>query len=306
MQSGSDSFTVMTAPSTATNANPILDYTAWYAKLDGLRKSFASAYPFSHIVLRDVLLSDVATRLEQAFPELDTAGWTHYKHINERKHGQSVRSAMPASVLSVIDELNGERFVAFLEQLTGFTGLIPDSEFSAGGGLSQCGRGGFLNIHTDFTVHPYHPTWRRRLNLIFYLNRDWNEGWGGHTELWDDQMRKVAAKIAPTHNSCLIFDSRPPSYHGHPEPMECPEGVSRKTLALYYFIEEASPVSASTRYHPRPADGATKRLLIDVDQWVLRLYHWLKIRFGISDALASRALDRLSRFVDALSSKRNR
>ena len=46
--------------------------------------------------------------------------------------------------------------------------LIDDS--LEGAGLHQSGRGGFLNVHADFTVHPKQRTWRRRVNLLIYFN----------------------------------------------------------------------------------------------------------------------------------------
>jgi hypothetical protein len=32
-----------------------------------------------------------------------------------------------------------------------------------------------------------------------------------------------------------IFSTTDKSYHGHPDPLQCPEGMSRKSLALYYY-----------------------------------------------------------------------
>jgi hypothetical protein len=32
-----------------------------------------------------------------------------------------------------------------------------------------------------------------------------------------------------------IFTTTNSSFHGHPEPLLCPEGVSRKSIALYYY-----------------------------------------------------------------------
>ena len=66
------------------------------------------------------------------------------------------------------------RFLAFLEQLTGIHGLLPDDSLM-GGGLHQSGDGGFLNIHADFTGHPHQERWRRRINLLIYLNPTWQE-----------------------------------------------------------------------------------------------------------------------------------
>ena len=41
-----------------------------------------------------------------------------------------------------------------------------------GGGLHRSLAGGFLNVHADFTAHHSKPQWRRRVNLLLYLNPD--------------------------------------------------------------------------------------------------------------------------------------
>ena len=69
-------------------------------------------------------------------------------------------------------ELNKEEFVSALSELTGIKGLKPDPSLE-GGGLHQTQRGGFLNIHADFTVHPHKRNWRRRVTVLVYLNDDW-------------------------------------------------------------------------------------------------------------------------------------
>ena len=33
----------------------------------------------------------------------------------------------------------------------------------------------------------------------------------------------------------VIFNTTDFSYHGHPEPLKCPDGVMRNSLALYYY-----------------------------------------------------------------------
>lgn len=283
-------------PSPLGASDPILDYSLWSRKVEELARTCVEAQPFPHVVLHDLLLPGVTKQLEMDVPRADEGGWTHYKHFNERKQGRSRRDQLPASLLRAIDELNSERFRGLLSRLTGVPNLLPDTDFSAGGGLSICGRGGFLNIHTDFTVHPYHPSWRRRVNLIFYLNHGWDEAWGGHTELWDHDVKACQVRVAPHANTALVFRTDVPSYHGHPEPMQCPEGVVRKTLALYYFTEEPEPVSIATDYVPRPSDSWFAKLAIRVDRGLLRVYHAVKRRLGIRDTFASRILSFLEKF----------
>jgi Rps23 Pro-64 3,4-dihydroxylase Tpa1-like proline 4-hydroxylase len=129
--------------------------------------------------------------------------------------------------------LNSSRFVAFLEGLTGISGLVADPHYR-GGGLHQILPGGRLGIHADFNFYPKLKLYRR-LNVIVYLNQNWQESYGGHLELWDKATLKSVKRVLPTFNRMVVFDTSSKSLHGHPEPLTCPEGRSRKSLALYYI-----------------------------------------------------------------------
>jgi Rps23 Pro-64 3,4-dihydroxylase Tpa1-like proline 4-hydroxylase len=278
----------------------IFDYPSWSAKADGLMRQYAEADPYPHIVLRDLLVPGIIEQLERGVPSPDAPGWTHYEHFNERKQVLSKRQELPESFLRAFDELKSERFVALLSKLTGVEGLFADPEFAAGDGLSLCGRGGFLNLHTDFTVHPRHPTWRRRVNLILFLNRDWDEAWGGHTDVWDRDMQRLVTRAAPVANSCLIFNTDTSTWHGHPNPITCPENRARLTMAFWYFADEPNAVRVSTQYRPQPSDGWLKRVLIYADNLLVRSYYFAKRELGISDAIASRLLKFITRVFTKL------
>jgi hypothetical protein len=202
----------------------------------------------------------------------------------------------PQLLGAVVDELNSDAFVHWLSQLTGIPKLVSD-EILEGGGLHQSAAGGFLNVHTDFSNHHYHTNWRRQVNLILYLNPHWQQQWGGALELWDREMRRCVTKVPPLFNEALIFRTDEISYHGFPEPLSCPAGEARKSLALYYYTAEegAAVKSRSTNYRPRPEDGPLKSGMIWLDKQAVDLYSRAKARFGFSDELASKILGLLSR-----------
>src|SRR5690606_7951229 len=74
-----------------------------------------------------------------------------------------------------------------------------------------------------------------RLNILIYLNKDWEESYGGHFELWDKDMKECQQKILPVFNRMAMFSTTSHSYHGHPNPLTCPDDRSRKSIALYYY-----------------------------------------------------------------------
>lgn len=220
------------------------------------RGRFAGATPFSHVVIDGFLPNDVADAVLAEFPTPKDGRWTTYTNDRERKLEGTDLTAMGAATRSLFAELNSAVFLTFLEELTGIEGLIPDP-YLHGGGLHQIERGGFLKIHADFN---WHRKLRldRRLNLLIYLNKDWKEEYGGHLELWHRDLSAPGRRILPVFNRCVVFATTDDAFHGHPEPLTCPEGVTRKSLALYYYsngrpAEEISE-SHGTVFAARPGE----------------------------------------------------
>jgi Rps23 Pro-64 3,4-dihydroxylase Tpa1-like proline 4-hydroxylase len=231
-------------------------------KLSGV---YASAEPFPHIVIDDFLPTDVLRRVAENFPNAGNIEWYKFADPRSKKLAAEDESLIEDNARWLLYQLNSATFMKFLETLTGIEGLIPDPYF-AGGGLHQIERGGYLKIHADFNRHPKLKL-DRRLNLLLYLNENWKEEYGGHLELWDREMEQAVHRILPIFNRCVIFSTTDTSYHGHPEPLTCPSGMTRKSLALYYYsngrpAEEVSH-EHGTLTRPRPGetiDGLNRRL----------------------------------------------
>ncbi len=271
----------------------LFPYSRWTPQIAELKERYYAADPFPHIALDNFLEPGLAQQLVQEFPKVDSSQWVNYVHVNERKFGKKDRGSFAPTIGAVVDELNSPRFLDFLRALTGIEGLMADPSLE-GGGLHQIPRGGFLNVHADFTVHPHHRKWRRRVNVLVYLNDNWEDSYGGKLELWDQQVKRCAHKILPILNRAVIFNTEADSFHGHPEPLSCPEGMTRKSIALYYFTEEENPLARSTEYRARPGDGA-RGLLIYLDKMVVRAYDKVKRVFNLDDDFASKVLRLLSR-----------
>jgi 2OG-Fe(II) oxygenase superfamily len=278
----------------AKQSSETLDLTGLEAALPELRERYRSAKPFPHVVLDGFLFPEVAKRAAEEFPPVDPELWINWVHVNERKYGNRDPKTWGPTLRAIATELNSPRFVEFLGALTGIDGLLID-ESMEGGGLHQSLPGGFLNIHADFTVHPHHRNWRRRLNLLLYFNGDWPAEYGGELEFWSSDMKRRERTIAPVGNRVVIFNTDPDAFHGHPEPVRCPPDTSRQSMALYYFTPENDPLVRSTEYRARPGDG-WRALPIYLDKQALRLYDGVKRRFGLSDDAASGLLRRVEHF----------
>lgn len=271
----------------------VLDVAKLEAQVGELGVRYRSARPFPHIVLDDLLEPEAAALAMKEFPALDRSQWNAYIHANERKFSNTAPATWGPTLQAVLAELNSPRFVEFLGALTGIDGLFPDESLE-GGGLHQSAAGGFLNIHADYTVHPHHRHWRRRVNIILYLNDDWRPEYGGELELWSSDMRTCEQRVTPAGNRAVIFSTDADSFHGHPDPLRCPPELARRSLALYYFTYDDHPTARSTEYRARPGDGA-RRFVIFVDTRLLRAYDFAKRHLGLSDQSVSKLLHGVER-----------
>jgi hypothetical protein len=272
----------------------LVDMTRLEADHDASAHHYQSAQPFPHIVLDDVLKPEAFAAAVRDFPGIDDAFWKGYLHVNETKYCNVHPDTWADSLQEVAREFCSPEFVGYLEKLTGIDNLIPDYTMD-GGGLHMTKRGGHLNIHADFSTHHTHENWARRVNILLYLNDEWRDEWGGKLELWDQQMTACQERVTPAGNRMLVFTTSDDSFHGHPDGLTCPPDMARRSLAMYYFTEEAAPVRKSTNYQARPEETRARKAAIAADRTVLDLYDRAKRRLGISDDVAHRTLERLHR-----------
>ena len=275
----------------------LVDQTRLNADLAASSEAYRSAQPFPHIVLDDVLHPEAFAAAVRDFPGIKDEFWKGYLHVNETKYCNVYPDTWAPSLQAIAQEFCSPEFVSYLEQLTGISNLIPDYTMD-GGGLHQTLRGGHLNIHADFTTHHTHENWARRVNILLYLNEEWHDDWGGKLELWDPEMTACQGTVTPAGNRMLVFTTSEDSFHGHPDGLTCPPDMARRSLAMYYFTEEAAPVRKSTNYQARPEETRAKKAAIAADRTVLDVYDRVKRRLGISDELAHKVLhsvDRLRR-----------
>jgi hypothetical protein len=216
---------------------------------------FNCAYPYPHILFENFINDKALSSIVDEFPspESDIA-WRRAdsvlggKPMQYNKLGMPHEIAMPAILRQLIWELNSGIFIQFLEQLTGIKNLLPDPSLQ-GAGLHQSLPGAVLGIHADFTHHKKYDL-SRRLNILIYLNENWREEYEGHLELWSTDMSCCVKRIMPSIGRCVIFRTDRNSYHGSPTPLNCPDGTTRKSIALYYYTNgrddaEVEPTKAT-------------------------------------------------------------
>ncbi len=224
-----------------------------------LADDYANAAPFSHIVLDNFLPQEV---LDVALKNFPAEALKSDRVFNINYGGHHKRQILPydcnKEAQALFSFLNSQPVLQFLEGLTGIKGLIPDPYFE-GGGFHEISRGGLLGVHADFRINETLHL-ERRLNLLIYLNPDWDEAWGGKLELWDKAMTKCESQVLPLLNRCVVFSTDADSFHGHPDALNTPEHVKRRSIALYYYTGSKNVYKEvpnnSTMYYARPTDDA--------------------------------------------------
>jgi Rps23 Pro-64 3,4-dihydroxylase Tpa1-like proline 4-hydroxylase len=197
------------------------------------KAEYLTAKPFPHIVFDDFFDPILLEQVLNEFPKPDSIRWQEFDNAHEIKLASASEAFFGPATRLLMYHLNSMTFLQFLSEVTGIPNLIPDPGFE-GGGLHQIVPGGKLGVHADFNKHRDLGL-DRRLNLLLYLNKDWHDDYGGHLQLWDRDMQRCQAKVSPIFNRVMIFGTTDYTYHGHPDPLQCPDGMTRKSLALYYF-----------------------------------------------------------------------
>ena len=208
--------------------------------IEEISNQFQSSEPFNHIEINNLFKDEIVESVLKEFDEQNFDNWDKRNddkiQIKWRSNWKSDED-VPQKTFELINYLNSGDFLRILSKITGIEGIIPDPYLS-GGGFNQINTGGTLAVHADGNWHDLMGV-HRRLNLIIYLNKDWQEEWGGHFEVWskteDNKPKECVKKISPLFNKTVIFKTDDFSFHGHPTPLKCPEDRSRRSLILYYY-----------------------------------------------------------------------
>lgn len=201
--------------------------------LPAIRRQWEEAKPFRHLVYDNFFYREKAELILQQYPAVSQGKWDGTTYIHQ-KNKFALRRFEKGSVLAdVFNELNSTAFIDFLKQLSGIEDIVGDEKLF-GGGLHQSVTGAFLDVHVDFNYNPENK-YHRRLNVLVYMNKDWKEEYEGHLQLWDMERKEMIQKIAPLFNRMVMFETNERSFHGHPVPLNTPKGISRKSLAVYFY-----------------------------------------------------------------------
>ena len=232
----------------------VLDFDSLEARVHLERAHYAAAEPFKHIVLDDFFEREAALCAATAFPPFARTALA--RAFGARVYGGKLPEAVP-ELRRLVDVLHTERFTRYLEALTGIRDLAPDVGL-VGSGIHQGARGSDLHVHADHNTHPDDPTWYRRINVLVYLNPNWERAWDGDLQLWDAHAGRCVKRVPPLFNRCVIMEVHDRAFHGY-DRLRIPEGETRQSIATYFYTHEPG-LSQAARPHgtlfPRLTGGA--------------------------------------------------
>lgn len=205
--------------------------------LDEIISEWTNSEPFDHVCIDNFFNEQTIKSIVSEFPNFQDPVWRVYKNPIENKKVLNYWDKFGPTTYKFFQYLNSNTFISNLERFTGFN-LFPDFGLN-GGGLHTHGNGGKNNVHLDYSLHPKLGL-ERKLNLIVYISPFWDEAWGGSLGLYTQKEGERAPdilvkKITPQFNRAIIFNTTQNSWHGLPDPINCPEDKYRNSLATYFL-----------------------------------------------------------------------
>ncbi|GBO53804.1 hypothetical protein APA_1752 [Pseudanabaena sp. lw0831] len=215
-----------------------------------LNNQFLNAIPFAHIVIENFLHEDLANTLVSQFPALSLMHSSHH-YLFSQKYELSFWSQVSDLFSQLHQDLLSDEFSEFISQVAGKK-VFMDADYC--GELHQARDGGFLDMHVDFNLHPKNETWIHELTLLIYLNRDWQDDYGGELLMHHHDNPKVY-EVSPVFNRCTIIKSDETTFHGYRR-LNLPEDITRKSILVNFYRE----VELSQVPPRRPTVWATKEV----------------------------------------------
>lgn len=213
------------------------------------KDNWENSKPFFHLVIDEFLDLNILNQVVQEFPPFESDIWKIYNNPLENKKLLNYYDKFGPATYKLFCYLNSSEFIDKLELLIGEK-LYPDIGLN-GGGLHTHKTGGKLNTHLDYSIHPKLEL-ERRINLLIYVTPKWEYHWGGSLGLWakknnENKPGKLVKSIYPKFNRAIVFDTTQDSWHGLPEPIKCPEGIFRNSIAVYYLCNPRSLIANPRR-----------------------------------------------------------
>lgn len=236
---------------------------------DDLRDQVRNAPAYPHFKIDNFLDAAFAEEVHTSFPTFDevAAMGQGFSAVNERGKIQVTDSSnFSPPMLRLHEALASQEFLDLMSYAMDIPNLLADPEL-VGGGIHATRSRGHLDVHVDFN-YIEERNLHRRMNILVFLNKDWEEEYGGCFEVWDQDVKTCHNTFLPVFNRCCAFATSDISYHGVTA-VKCPEDRARQSFAAYYYTEEAPPhwtgEAHSTIFKARPDEKLKGAVLMPAE-----------------------------------------
>ena len=198
--------------------------------------------PYPYLKYDDILHEEFALKLQNEILHIPSQEWDRYNNPFEQKYTLRDKYNFPTYLTKLFDELTSEEFIQKISEIVGFDLKLDKTRNFWG--VHTYGPGDKLDIHVDAGLHPTLGL-KKQVTLGIYLSYDWQAEYGCHLEIWKGENAKSnhakliekVDSIAPLFNRLILFTNNDYSWHGNPEPANCPENSKRIFLTISYLSE---------------------------------------------------------------------
>tara|TARA_B100000242_G_scaffold293040_1_gene269964 strand:- start:7272 stop:8108 length:837 start_codon:yes stop_codon:yes gene_type:complete len=226
-------------------------------KVDSLKTNYQDSSKINYLIIDNLLPEDLASSLDKDFPNKN-----HLKlrsETQERKYIASNWKSKSKLVEECLFSFQEERVLQKIAKICSIKDLTGDPELYAGG-ISFMNKDCFLNPHID-NSHDRLRKKYRRLNLLYYVTKDWDSKEnGGELLLYPNGIKKDPIVIETKFNRLVIMRTDNKSLHAVKKIKSINNG--RKCISNYYF--SLSSPSGSNYYHSTSFRGFKDEKIKDI------------------------------------------
>lgn len=230
-----------------------------------LAAAWRASVPVNHFVIDDVLPTDWAMRIGEAFPE--GTAMTLKRSLREVKYVAAQMNQHDPLLEEAIYAFQAPAVVKLIEDITGLKALEPD-ELLYAGGISMMAKGHYLNPHVDNSHDKFRDRYRV-LNLLYYISPGWTLDKGGNLELWQGGPQGPVTTILSKFNRLVVMVTHQHSWHSV---SRSKTSEPRRCVSNYYFSK--LPVGGTEYFHVTSFRGRPEQPIRDL---VLRGDIWLRM-----------------------------
>ena len=219
-----------------------------------LKKKYEKSGSINHLVIDDLLPSEIASQLNDDFPKEQELN--HLNKLSENKYVGIYFSDRQKLVQECLYAFQEQSVLKIIAHITNIKNLIGDPELYAGG-VSSMSEGCFLNPHIDNSLDRNLENFRR-LNLLYYVNQDWDpKKDGGELVLYPEGVKNKEEDITCKFNRLVIMRTDNKSIHGVKKILS---KTKRRKCISNYFFSRKSP-SGKRYYHSTTFRGFEKEIV---------------------------------------------